>query len=63
VAATLLKATRVRPSPAPERDRAFAAGARAGLAIMPRQQVFLVTSLDARVDPAAFLGVELGDAP
>jgi hypothetical protein len=34
-----------------------------GLAIMPRQQVFLITSLDPRVGPAAFLGVELGDAP
>jgi carbonic anhydrase len=25
--------------------------------------VFLVTCLDPRVDPAAFLGIELGDAP
>jgi carbonic anhydrase len=47
-----------------ERNRAFAAtGAHAGLAIMPRQEVFLVTCLDPRVDPAAFLGIELGDAP
>ena len=47
-----------------ERNRAFAAtGAHAGLAIMPRQQVFLVTCLDPRVDPAAFLEIELGDAP
>ena len=47
-----------------ERNRTFAAtGAHAGLAIMPRQPVFLVTCLDPRVDPAAFLGVELGDAP
>jgi carbonic anhydrase len=47
-----------------ERNRAFAAtGAHAGLAIMPRHQVFLVTCLDPRVDPAAFLGLELGDAP
>jgi carbonic anhydrase len=47
-----------------ERNRAFAAGgAYAGLAIMPRQQVFVVTCLDPRVDPAAFLGIELGDAP
>jgi carbonic anhydrase len=47
-----------------ERNRAFAAtGAHAGLVIMPRQQVFLVTCLDPRVDPAAFLGVGLGDAP
>ncbi len=47
-----------------ERNRAFAAtGAHAGLAIMPRRPVFLVTCLDPRVDPAAFLGIELGDAP
>jgi carbonic anhydrase len=47
-----------------ERNRAFAAtGAHAVLAIMPRQQVFLVSCLDPRVDPAAFLGIELGDAP
>ncbi|HEY7431159.1 MAG TPA: carbonic anhydrase [Streptosporangiaceae bacterium] len=47
-----------------ERNRAFAAtGAHTGLAIMPRQPVLLVTCLDPRVDPAAFLGVELGDAP
>jgi carbonic anhydrase len=47
-----------------DRNRAFAAtGAHAGLAIMPRQPVFLVTCLDPRVDPAAFLGVEPGDAP
>jgi carbonic anhydrase len=47
-----------------ERNRAFAAtGAHTDLAIMPRQPVFLVTCLDPRVDPAAFLGVELGDAP
>jgi len=47
-----------------QRNRTFAAtGAHAELAIMPRQPVFLVTCLDPRVDPAAFLGVELGDAP
>ena len=47
-----------------DRNRAFAAtGAHAGLALLPRQQVFLVTCLDPRVDPAAFLGVELADAP
>jgi carbonic anhydrase len=47
-----------------QRNRAFAAtGAHRGLAIMPRQQVLIVTCLDPRVDPAAFLGVELGDAP
>jgi carbonic anhydrase len=47
-----------------ERNRAFAVtGAHAGLAIMPRQPVFLLTCLDPRVDPSAFLGIELGDAP
>jgi carbonic anhydrase len=47
-----------------ERNRAFAAtGAHAGLTMRPRQAVLLVTCLDPRVDPAAFLGVELGDAP
>jgi carbonic anhydrase len=47
-----------------ERNRAFAAtGAHAGLAMKPRQPVLLVTCLDPRVDPGAFLGVELGDAP
>jgi len=47
-----------------ERNRTFAAsGVHTGLEIMPRQPVFLVTCLDPRVDPAEFLGVELGDAP
>ncbi len=47
-----------------ERNHAFAAsGAHAGLEIMPRVPVFIVTCLDPRVDPAAFLGIELGDAP
>ena len=47
-----------------ERNRAFAAtGAHTWLEILPRQQVFLVTCLDPRVDPAGFLGVEPGDAP
>jgi len=46
-----------------ERNRAFeATGAYVGLAIMPRQPVFVVTCLDPRVDPAAFLGLDLGDA-
>jgi carbonic anhydrase len=61
---TLSEALMSNLRPLLERNRAFAAtGAHAGLAIMPRQQVFLVTCLDPRVDPAAFLGVELGDAP
>ena len=46
-----------------ERNRAFAAGgAWRGLGMLPAHPVFLVTCLDPRVDPAAFLGVGLGDA-
>jgi carbonic anhydrase len=46
-----------------ERNRAFAAtGAYAGLSMLPRQPVFVVTCLDPRVDPASFLGLALGDA-
>src|ERR1700744_2370482 len=53
-----------RLAPLLQRNRAFAeTGVHTGLAIMPRQPVFLVTCLDPRVDPAAFLGIELGDAP
>jgi carbonic anhydrase len=51
-------------APLLERNRAFATSARhVGVGILPKQQVFVVTCLDPRVDPAAFLGVELGDAP
>ena len=47
-----------------ERNRAFATtGAHTGLSMMPNQPIFVVTCLDPRVDPAAFLGVGLGDAP
>ena len=47
-----------------ERNRAFeATGAYAGLSMLPEQPVFVVTCLDPRVDPAAFLGLDLGDAP
>ena len=47
-----------------ERNRAFATtGAHTGLSIMPNQPIFVVTCLDPRVDPAAFLGLGLGDAP
>ena len=53
-----------RLQPLLDRNREFAAtGARDGLGIMPRHPVFLVTCLDPRVDPAAFLGIGLGDAP
>ncbi len=51
-------------SPLLERNHAFAASdGHVGVEILPKQQVFVVTCLDPRVDPAAFLGVELGDAP
>ncbi len=47
-----------------ERNQAFArSGAHAGLPIMPRLPVFLITCLDPRLDPAAIAGLGLGDAP
>ena len=47
-----------------ERNAAFkATGAYEDLSILPREPVFVVTCLDPRVDPAAFLGLALGDAP
>ena len=47
-----------------ERNQAFArSGAHAGLPIMPKLPVFLVTCLDPRLDPAAIAGLRLGDAP
>jgi carbonic anhydrase len=46
-----------------ERNRAFAAtGAHAGLSILPKHPVFVLTCLDPRLDPAAVLGLDLGDA-
>ena len=46
------------------RNRVFAAtDARTNLGIRPRTGVFVITCLDPRVDPAAVLGLELGDAP
>lgn len=45
------------------RNEAFArSSAHQGLSIIPRQPVYVVCCLDPRTDPAAFLGVELGDA-
>jgi carbonic anhydrase len=47
-----------------ERNREFqTTGAYADLPLIPKQPVFVVTCLDPRVDPAAFLGLGLGDAP
>jgi carbonic anhydrase len=49
--------------PALERNRLFAAsGVYRDLAMMPKLNLFVVTCLDPRVDPAAFLGIGLGDA-
>jgi carbonic anhydrase len=48
-----------------ERNRAFAASdARQPMALntVPHHPVFVITCIDPRVDPAAFLGLELGDA-
>ncbi len=50
-------------APALDRNREFAAAGRyEGLSIMPRLALYVVTCLDPRVDPAAVLGLELGDA-
>jgi carbonic anhydrase len=46
-----------------ERNRAFAAaGGQHGAVVFPRLALFVITCLDPRVDPARFLGLELGDA-
>ncbi len=46
-----------------QRNRAFAAaGGHEGAVVFPRLRLFVITCLDPRVDPAAFLGVELSDA-
>jgi len=49
------------------RNQSFARGTaqgpdRAALTAMPANRVFVVTCIDPRVEPAAFLGVGLGDA-
>src|SRR5947209_3972111 len=49
--------------PALERNRVFAAkGGHQGAVVFPRLGLFVVTCLDPRVDPAHFLGLDLGDA-
>jgi len=51
-----------------ERNRAFADGGREArddfpaLPFIPHQTSFVITCVDPRTDPAAFLGIELGDA-
>ena len=49
--------------PALERNRAFAAaGGHEGAVVFPNLQLFVITCLDPRVDPAHFLGLGLSDA-
>lgn len=46
-----------------ERNQAFAqTGAHEGLSPMPAHQLFVLGCLDARIDPAHILGIDLGDA-
>lgn len=46
-----------------ERNRTFAeTGVHEGLTPIPRHQVFVITCIDGRVDPAGVLGLEFGDA-
>lgn len=46
-----------------ERNLAFShTGAHDGLPPIPRHQLFIVTCMDARIDPAHILGLEVGDA-
>ena len=46
-----------------ERNRTFAAaGGHQGAVVFPNLRLFVITCLDPRVDPAHFLGLDLGDA-
>jgi carbonic anhydrase len=46
-----------------ERNHAFAAaGGHDGAVVFPKLRLFVITCLDPRVDPAHFLGLDLGDA-
>jgi carbonic anhydrase len=55
--------TRSQIAPALERNRIFAAeGGHEGAVVFPRLRLFVITCLDPRVDPAHFLGFDLGDA-
>ncbi len=50
-------------APLLERNRVFAGtDARTLASVIPRYQAFVVTCLDPRLEPAAVLGIELGDA-
>jgi carbonic anhydrase len=45
-----------------ERNRRFSESYEGGLPTFPRLSTFVLTCVDSRVDPASFLGLELGDA-
>lgn len=45
-----------------ERNKAFATEYEGGLSIKPHFSTIILTCTDARIDPAYFLGLELGDA-
>ena len=45
-----------------ERNQKFAAEYKGGLNSLPKFSTFILTCADARVDPAYYLGLELGDA-
>ena len=46
-----------------DRNRAFAAsGGQEGATVFPNLRLLVITCLDPRVDPAHFLGLEIGDA-
>ena len=45
-----------------ERNQQFASEYEGGLIISPKFSTFILTCVDARIDPAHFLGLELGDA-
>ena len=52
-----------RIDPALERNRSFAAaGGHEGAVVLPNLRLVVITCLDPRVDPAHFLGLDLGDA-
>ena len=44
------------------RNRAFAAGGHEGAVVFPTLQLFVITCLDPRTDPAHFLGLGMSDA-
>ena len=52
-----------RMTPLLERNEQFARTYTPAALGIPAQQVFIVTCLDHRVDPAIVLGLQLGDAP